>query len=647
LRNRPKLFLTLSLLCITPLLVLSVINFRNGSKATEESLRRDLEDELTAVSHDFEALLREREDELIALARAPSVRDYLRTASTREPVGLNGPAKGRSPSAMLSRVADSPGANELPDGVKREVLAVLSQQRFHASIACASPSGRLMFIAEPGPDKSGSRPTFRTKDLVPGLAQPDERIWTGGNRSALCSIVPNPALGELLRCTVPVIAEDEGRKATIGALVADFRLDSLFSQAARGWELSSAGDKAGGKSVPPRQVIVLDTAGKIVYHTNDALRHQLIGGSIPHFAAVGRAMTSGQSGWEFYESSTGDQWLAVYAPVKPLDLSMAVVRDYSLAAHGSRVFGWTGIALSILIGVLATFLLTFLYQRKITSIERVSEGVAAIAGGELDQRLQVRSSDDLRLLADSVNLMTERLREQIAHEAETRQFESFAKLSAMLTHDLKNAIEGLSLMVSNMERHFDNPEFRADAMKSLTAATDKLRTLVTRLSNPVNTLSGEFKMPRPTDLVPLLKRVLAQTANPLRETHQIEVKFPASLYALIDGERIEKVMENLVLNALEAMTDKNGKLTVEAGPAGGGKVFFSVTDTGAGMSPEFIKQRLFRPFATRKTHGVGLGLYTCREVVRANGGAIEVESAEGSGTTFRVVLASAQIKKRD
>ncbi len=65
------------------------------------------------------------------------------------------------------------------------------------------------------------------------------------------------------------------------------------------------------------------------------------------------------------------------------------------------------------------------------------------------------------------------------------------------------------------------------------------------------------------------------------------------------------------------------------------------------MSAEFIKKRLFRPFATRKPKGVGLGLYTCREVVRANGGTIEVESAEGSGTTFRVVLASAQIKSRD
>ena len=149
-------------------------------------------------------------------------------------------------------------------------------------------------------------------------------------------------------------------------------------------------------------------------------------------------------------------------------------------------------------------------------------------------------------------------------------------------------------------------------------------------------------MPRPTDLVPLLKRVLRQAAEPLSGTYEIDVQLPSSLFALADAERIEKVMENLVLNAIEAMSGNSRKLTVAAGAAEAGKVFFSVTDTGVGMSPEFIQQRLFRPFATTKQRGVGLGLYTCREVVRANGGTIEVVSTEGSGTTFRVVLASTE-----
>jgi len=103
---------------------------------------------------------------------------------------------------------------------------------------------------------------------------------------------------------------------------------------------------------------------------------------------------------------------------------------------------------------------------------------------------------------------------------------------------------------------------------------------------------------------------------------------------------VEKVIENLVLNALEAMAGKNGTLTIKAGETDDGKVFISVSDTGIGMSREFMRQRLYHPFATTKKKGVGLGLYTCREVVRAHGGSIDVESEEGAGTTFRVVLPS-------
>jgi signal transduction histidine kinase len=242
--------------------------------------------------------------------------------------------------------------------------------------------------------------------------------------------------------------------------------------------------------------------------------------------------------------------------------------------------------------------------------------------------------------------MTEKMRDQIAREAETRQFQSFVRLSAILTHDLKNAIEALSLTVTNMERHFDDQDFRADAMKTLSTATQNLRTLVTRLSNPVSTLSGEHKRPMPVDLVPMLKRVISMTAEPASAQHEIVIDLPRSLFALVDGERMTKVIENLIINALESMTGKHGTLTIVAGQTDEGKPFFSVADTGEGMSRRFIEEKLFRPFATTKKKGVGLGLYTCREVIRANAGSIEVDSRQGAGTTFRVVLPSAALDER-
>ncbi len=324
--------------------------------------------------------------------------------------------------------------------------------------------------------------------------------------------------------------------------------------------------------------------------------------------------------------------------------SAAAASNSERVLADARRAGWHDLTIAVLLATLAATLLTLYCQRQARGLERVTEGVAAIAKGKLDHRIELQSSDDLRPLADNLGLMTKQLRDQIAREAETRQFQSFVRLSSILTHDLKNAIEALSLTVANMERHFDNKDFRADAMKSVTGATDNLRALVARLSNPVTTLSGEHKRPQPVDLVPMLKRVIAMIAAPASGKHEIKVDLPESLFALVDAERIVKVVENLTINALEAM-EESGTLSITAGTTDDGKPFFSVSDTGEGMSARFIEERLFHPFATTKRKGVGLGLYTCREVVVANGGSIAVESRRGAGTTFRVVLPSAAIDK--
>lgn len=337
------------------------------------------------------------------------------------------------------------------------------------------------------------------------------------------------------------------------------------------------------------------------------------------------------------------------APRNPIDellkenqsqLSAPATANAAQLLTDARWAGRIGFVAAVLLATLSAWLLTRLWVSHARGLERVTEGVEAIAQGKLDHRIELRSSDDLRPLADNLGLMTKQLRDQIARETETRQFQSFVRLSSILTHDLKNAIEALSLTVGNMERHFDDKEFRVDAMKSVTGATDNLRALVARLSNPVNTLSGEHKRPQPVNLVPMLRRVISLTAEPSGK-HEIKVDLPETLIALVDGERMIKVVENLIINALEAMNNKGGTLSVLASMTAEGKPFFSVSDTGDGMSPRFIEEKLFHPFATTKRRGVGLGLYTCREVVVANGGSIAVNSQQGVGTTFTVVLPSA------
>jgi len=425
--------------------------------------------------------------------------------------------------------------------------------------------------------------------------------------------------------------------ATNGALVGVLDLDSVFANAWRGLSPRSNKDA---------MVVVLDSSGNVIYHSDPRLKGRPVNEALPEFTSIANPMTANQSSLGQFRSAAGS-YVAAYAPLPLLNVAVAVARNRSPSMSTTHLWGITGLVLALLIALAAAFVLERHVQRRSRGIARVTEDLSAIAKGEFDRRIILQSSDDARGLADNINVVTERLRAQIAREEESRQFDSFVRLSAMLTHDLKNAIEALSLTVGNMERHFDNPQFRADALKGLTTATDKLKALVARLSRPVSSLSGEHKRPTNVDLVPILQRVIARTAEPSRSKHKIVMKLPPSLFALVDAARIEEVIENLVLNALEAMGDKSGTLTIEAGQTADGTPAFSISDTGRGMSRSFVDNRLFRPFSTTKKTGIGLGLYTCREVITASGGSIKAESVEGAGTTFRVVLPSIPHDRRN
>lgn len=409
-----------------------------------------------------------------------------------------------------------------------------------------------------------------------------------------CSVTDN-----LLRCSVSV--NNDATRQLLGTVAGELTLSEIIKQSAAVLETPSSAER-------PATVAVFDSQGNNIYQTS---------GPGPNTDRVIQARTI----------------------IPRLQISVAVARDRSSLLKTAGRFGIINIGLAVLLAIGATLIWESRTQRKFRGLEQVTEDVSAIAKGELDRRIQLSSSDDARALADNINVVTERLRSQIARESELHQFESFMRLSAMLTHDLKNAIEALSLIVGNMERHFENAQFRADAMRSLSGATDKLKAIVARLNRPLTSLSGEHKRPRPVDLVPTLKRVVEMTVEPQKEKYTLVLKLPPTLHALADADRIEAVIENLLLNALEAMSD-GGTLTVEAGTTDRGAAMFSVGDTGPGMSKTFVENRLFHPFATTRKHGIGLGLFTCREIVQASGGSIAVESVEGVGTTFRVVLPS-------
>jgi signal transduction histidine kinase len=610
---------------------MAVANYWNLVRTAETTLQSEQEARLADFKNQVNKNINEDRGEFTRLSRAPTLISYLRQTKQNETGGTSAIA------------AQSSSSEPLPPELKVRLATLLNSQSHVSIISLFDWNRHALFVVE---KKTDAEPPilFQTRDFFSQQPQPDQRIWTTPGLVFSSSAESAAAGGHVVLTTA--VPADEEASSPQGALVADLKLDEMFSEAAIDAELSAtplASNNKAGQSM----FIVLDRNGRIVYHTNGALKHRPASEAIPYFQPVAQHMLSSDLGQERFTTPDGTEYAVSYSQIPTIDVSVALVSDRNQALAEAHRAGRIGLLISVLLGFLAAVLLARYWRYSARGLERVTEGVMAIAGGQLDHRIEARSSDNIRLLAENVNIMTEQMRDQIAREAETRQFQSFVRLSAMLTHDLKNAIEALSLTVTNIERHFDDRDFRVDAMKTLSAATQNLRGLVARLSDPISTLSGEHRKPGPVDLVPVLKRVISMTAEPASEQHEIRIELPSSLFALVDGERIGKVIQNLIINALESMEGKRGILTVRAGHTEDGKSFFSVSDTGEGMSPRFIERRLFRPFATTKKKGVGLGLYTCREVVQANGGTIEVDSQRGVGTTFKVVLPSVELDERD
>lgn len=618
-RLRRKLLLTFLGLGLAPPLLLAGINYWRSLRVAEASLQTDQELNLTHFSSEVGEFLTLNKHELSKLSRAKPLVEYL-ASHWQDP-------KQTSPVNSSSAPTDS----LIPSEVQTLVSGILNAHTNISIVGVFKSHNEPLFVAEQREFETYQPADFYTKGFAASQPKPDERVWTTRQADLINSHVSVAPFGSYMLVTVPIFSTGPDVNSLLGALVAQVRLDPVFSDAARA-------DK-GDASTLAHMFIVLDRSGRVVYHTNEAAKHEPLNVSMPNFPPFADRMLTGETGrTSFVAKSDGVSYATTYARLPALDVFVAQASNYEVAMAAARRSGSRGIIIALLIGMVAAGGLALSWQRKARGIERVSEGVEAMAQGKLDHRIDLRSRDDLKPLADNLEVMTRQLRDQLAREAETQQFQSFVRLSAVLTHDLKNAIEALSLTVSNMERHSENAEFRGDAMKTLRGTTDDLRALVARLSNPVTTLSGEHKLPRPADLVPVLRRVISRTA--IGGPHEIDLKLPESLVALVDVDRIDKVVENLIINAREAMAGNSGTITLEAGLTAEGRPFFSVSDTGEGMSRRFIEERLFHPFATTKKRGVGLGLYTCREVVRANGGSIQVASETGVGTTFTVVLPS-------
>nr|AEQ20539.1 putative PEP-CTERM system histidine kinase [uncultured bacterium CSLC3] len=210
-----------------------------------------------------------------------------------------------------------------------------------------------------------------------------------------------------------------------------------------------------------------------------------------------------------------------------------------------------------------------------------------------------------------------------------RQFESFNRMSAFVVHDLKNLIAQLSLLLSNADKHRDNPEFQKDMVQTIANSRDKMKRLLLQLRGGYS-----LEPPAPVAVHDVVRQAVAARSG-LKPAPCFESS-AGNLSVVAHSARLERVIGHLIQNAVEA-TPSDGQVIVQLSRQSGSAVI-EISDSGCGMTEQFMRSRLFKPFESTKLTGMGIGTYEARQYVRELGGRIDVQTRESQGTTFRVML---------
>lgn len=326
------------------------------------------------------------------------------------------------------------------------------------------------------------------------------------------------------------------------------------------------------------------------------------------------------AGWHWARTGipqTGDAVLAAHLEATGRIIEVDVVRQ-GLAEHGDAEAtpGWMCAMPE------AWVVVPLLHRGSLV-------GAILLARPALPRRLDWEDFDLLKAAGRQVASYLAEARAQEAL-AEAQRFDEFNRRFAFLLHDIKNLVSQLALTARNAERHADNPAFRADMIATLRDSSDRLNALLARLGQHHR---GRSEPPRPIALRPLLERLVR------RQPAQLHLDSTVDATALAEPAALEQLLSHLIQNAVEASA-ADAPVTL-ALAAAGDHAIIDVIDRGCGMSPGFVRNRLFKPFTSSKPGGFGLGTFEAQQLAHAMGGRIEVESREGEGTRFRVVLRAA------
>jgi two-component system nitrogen regulation sensor histidine kinase NtrY len=308
----------------------------------------------------------------------------------------------------------------------------------------------------------------------------------------------------------------------------------------------------------------------------------------------------------------------------PLDRTIAVVQWTSLG------LGVLGLALAVLLGLLWS-------SQVSRPVERLAAFSQRVAQGQWDEPLTLESVRELQTLVAALDRMRGDLRAYRERLVASERQAAWSQMARIVAHEVKNPLTPIAISIADLKRSFDQqrPEFPAileQAVRTIGDEVDALRRMLQEFSEFARLPAPS---PSPCTANDLLADLGVLYARELAEG-RLAIAAPERELALTaDAGQLRQALVNLIRNGLEAV---NGAGCVHVGAAlDGDAVAITVADDGPGLGDE-QRSRLFTPGFTTKSEGSGLGLTVVQRIVLDHRGTVAVETARGTGTTFRIRL---------
>jgi signal transduction histidine kinase len=334
-------------------------------------------------------------------------------------------------------------------------------------------------------------------------------------------------------------------------------------------------------------------------------------------------------------SAGGQHWLSVRREVLQPPLALVVAAVVDPYVDPFRRTARSGLVALLVAAAVLTLLVIAATRRITQDLERLAVAAEAVSGGDIDQQIEVRHSDEIARVARAFNTMTESLRDTLSFLAEREALAAVGEFAAELAHEVRNPLTSMRLDLQRLEEGDQHPEAtRVIAGRALR----QIARLEHVVGGALRVARGARSELRPIELLGVIEAAVRATeAEFAHRGVKLSIDAGAGSAILPQGDHaaLEQLFANLLVNAAQALPPGGAVcVTIESGQASACVV---VADNGPGMTSEQIEQAR-SPFYSTKRDGTGLGLAIARRIAALHGGSITLESVPGEGTRVLVYL---------